>query len=339
MANRRNRRVEESDDDDDDDENEEEINGGEFDVDGIDDDEDDLAHLPPYVLPRVDKLRKLNDQRDEIMETYLLERAALEKKFEQLYQPMYLERAKIINGEKDDEIEQEAKQAANSSDPHATGDENNNNINEPRIRGIPQFWATAMARMDALSELICEEDVDCLEHLLDVRCITRDDGKGFTLEFHFDPANRYFTNTILTKEYEVPNLFSPEEPVLKNVIGTKINWKPNMCLTRRVVKKKQRGKGKNAGRVRTVEKSEEKDSFFNWFDPPKMPSTMDDIDEEEADRLEEIFDSDFEIAETLRTEVIPKALLWFTNQAEDGDDEDDAAEVAAALAAAGESDQ
>jgi nucleosome assembly protein 1-like 1 len=319
MVNRRNRRAEESEDEEEEDDNEVDQNvlDEEF-----DEDDDDLAHLPSYVLPRVDKLRKLNEQREEIMETYLLERAALEKKFEDMLQPMYLDRASIINGDKDDEIEQEVKASGAATATTPVAENSNDNNEQPRVKGIPQFWATAMARMDALSELICEEDVDCLEHLLDVRCVTRSDGKGFTLEFHFSPNNAYFTNTILTKEYEVPNLFQPEEPVLKNVKGTKIDWKPNKCLTRRVVKKKQRGKGKNAGRVRTVEKSEEKESFFNWFDPPKMPSTMDEIDEEEADRLEEIFDSDFEIAETLRTEVIPKAILWFTNQAEEGDEDE-----------------
>jgi nucleosome assembly protein 1-like 1 len=273
-------------------------------------DDDELAHLPPYVIRRVEKLQKLHEARDEMMENYLKERALLEKKFEELMKPIYEERASVVKGDKDDEIAKDSTTADNeevSEDVH--------NPTESSVKGIPQFWASAMARMDSISERITEEDVDCLEHLLDVKCIGREDGKGFTLEFHFSP-NDYFSNIVLTKEYDVPNLLLSDEPVLKNVKGTEIDWKEGRCLTQRMVKKKQRGKGKNAGRVRTVEKAEEKESFFKWFSPPDMPA-MEALDDEEAERLEEIFDGDYEIAEAFRSEIIPKALLYFTNQADD----------------------
>jgi hypothetical protein len=65
--------------------------------------------------------------------------------------------------------------------------------------------------------------------------------------------------------------------------------------------------------VRTVAKTERKESFFHWFDPPEMPP-MDTMDEEEADRLEEEFDSDYEIAQAFRNHVIPKAVLWFSGE-------------------------
>lgn len=300
MANQRNRRRNDEEDD--------EFDDGDEDNDSENDSEDDeLAHLPPYVIPRVEKLQKLHGDRDKIMEQYLIERAALEKKFERLLTPLYDERASIVVGEKDDEIAIESENNSDETSDDIISTESTN------MKGIPQFWACTMARMEAIGEIISEDDVDCLEHLVDIKCIDREDGKGFTLEFHFTP-NDYFTNTVLSKEYEVPNLLLPDEPVLKNVIGTKIDWKKDRCLTLRTVKKKQRGKGRNAGQVRTVEKKEEKESFFKWFSPPEMP-TMEVLDEEEADRLEEIFDGDFEIAETFRSEVIPKAILWFTNQA------------------------
>jgi nucleosome assembly protein 1-like 1 len=104
---------------------------------------------------------------------------------------------------------------------------------------------------------------------------------------------------------------------LKSVKGTTIDWKEGRALTYRVVKKKQRGKGKHAGQVRTVEKKEDLESFFRWFEPPEMPP-MEDLDEEEANRLEEIYDEDFEVAQAFRYQLIPQAVMFFTG--EFGDD-------------------
>jgi hypothetical protein len=42
---------------------------------------------------------------------------------------------------------------------------------------------------------------------------------------------------------------------------------------------------------------------------------MEDMDEEQADRLEELFDSDYDMAQAFRSHIIPKAALWFTGQA------------------------
>jgi nucleosome assembly protein 1-like 1 len=80
-----------------------------------------------------------------------------------------------------------------------------------------------------------------------------------------------------------------------------------------MVKKKQRGKGKHAGQVRTVHKREELDSFFKWFEPPDMPP-MESMDEDGAEELEEIFEEDFDLAMAFRTQIIPKAVLWFTGE-------------------------
>jgi len=263
-----------------------------------DDSEDPLAHLPDYVLLRVERLQGLNLAREKLVEEYLHERASLEKKFEGLMKPLYEERAVIVRGEKDEEISKETDVTPNDTN---------------RVKGIPQFWACAMTHEETVSELITEEDVDCLEHLMDITCEDRNDGRGFTLYFHFS-ENEYFTNAVLTKQYEVPNLLLSDEPILKNVEGCEIDWKPGRSLTHRIVRKKQRGKGKkNAGQVRTVEKTEDQESFFHWFQPPKMPE-MEEMDEEEAERLEELFDNDYDVAQAFRNNLIPKAVLWFTGQ-------------------------
>jgi len=277
-------------------------------VDEEDEDEEDpLAHLPGYILARVEKLKDLNEERESIMATYLEERAALEKKYQDLCKPLYEERAAIVAGEKDDEIAKEV-QANTGAHPDAAQPD----TSEPAVKGIPQFWVASMTNYDEVGEALSEHDIDCLEKLENVTCVDDDDGMGFTLRFHFAP-NDYFHDTILTKQYKVPNLLLSDEPILKNVSGCKIQWKKDKSLTFHDVKKKQRGKGKNAGQVRTVSKSEQRESFFHWFDPAEMPP-MNELDEEEAERLEETFDADYEIAQAFRCHVIPRAVLWFSGE-------------------------
>jgi nucleosome assembly protein 1-like 1 len=276
-----------------------------------DEDEDEemdnpLQHLPKYVIHRVERLRDLHDKRENIMAEYLAERAALENKFTALVTPLFQERNSIVQGEFDEQI---ATAHADKEPTEEVAEEGE------RVKGIPQFWLCAMMHNETVAELITEDDVDCLEKLCDITCIDQEDGKGFSLYFHFAP-NDYFTNSVLTKTYDVPNLLLPDEPMLKNVKGTKIEWKTGRSLTFRMIKKKQRGKGKHAGHVRTVEKKEDVESFFRWFEPPEMPP-MEELDEEEANRLEEIYDEDYEIAQAFRYQLIPQAVVYFTGEVGD----------------------
>jgi nucleosome assembly protein 1-like 1 len=105
-----------------------------------------------------------------------------------------------------------------------------------------------------------------------------------------------------------------DEPILKNVKGCEIQWKPGKSLTFLEVTKQQRGKGKNAGQLRTVTRKERVESFFHFFTPPKMPN-LENMDEEEAIRLEAAFNEDYDFAQAFRSHIIPKAVMWFTGDA------------------------
>mmetsp|Transcript_5785 Transcript_5785/g.8691 ORF Transcript_5785/g.8691 Transcript_5785/m.8691 type:complete len:323 (+) Transcript_5785:2691-3659(+) len=277
-----------------------------------------MAELPSIVRHRVEKMKELNGKRDEIMEDYLKERAALEKKFADLCNPLYAERAKIIRGERDEDIAVTAKsdkedENVEKSDGDEESDEEEDG-NENLI-GVPEFWSCCIQNIEVVSELVTEQDNDCLIHLENVTCHDFEDGKGFELKFHFNKDNPYFSNEILTKRYEIPNLLLDDEPILKNVTGCDIEWKANMCLTFREVKKKQRSKsGKRAGQIRTVTKKERADSFFHFFSPPKIPN-MHEMNEDEADAIEEAFDHDYDVAQSFRSHIIPKAVMWFTGEA------------------------
>ena len=44
-----------------------------------------------------------------------------------------------------------------------------------------------------------------------------------------------------------------------------------------------------------------------------MPK-LEDMDENEAERLESAFDQDYDIAQAFRSHIVPKAVLWFTGE-------------------------
>lgn len=284
--------------------------------------------LPDYVIHRVDKLKQLDQKREEFMSDYLKERATLEAKYQAMCDTLYSERAQIVKGEKD--IDGQQMQITDEMGPMNKAEKKSenamdiateqigsltvgsNNEQDNHSKGIPQFWVCAMGHMESIGSLLEEEDIDCLEYLQDITCVDDADGKGFTLKFWFKP-NPYFENAELTKKYEVPNLLMGDEPVLKNVKGCEIRWKPDRSLTFEIMKKKQKGKGKHAGQVRTVLKQERKESFFHWFQPPVMPA-LEDMNEELALKLEEMFEQDFDVAQAFRQNIVPKAVQWFTGE-------------------------
>ena len=271
-----------------------------------DEDEDGEAiteGLPPYMKLRVEELKDIHNEREELMKEYLAERATMEAKYQQLSQPLYERRKDVILGKMDEQIS-----SVNEAEEFAV------NADTDYIeKGIPQFWACAIHQMPVTEGIVSEKDIECLGYLEDVKCTNYENGEGFRLEFHFAP-NDYFENSVLTKSYDVPNLLLADEPILKNVQGCEVEWKTNQSLTHIEITKQQRGKGKNSGQVRTVTKKERCDSFFHFFTPPEMPS-LDTMDEEKALRLEAEFDRDYDVAQAFRSHIIPKAIMWFSGDA------------------------
>jgi len=201
---------------------------------------------------------------------------------------------------------------------------------EEDYKGIKEFWMTAMKNVETIAEMIEPHDEPILTHLTDIRLLfsskqgeeeSSEDDIGFALEFHFS-TNDYFTNSVLTKSYKmkcVPDEddpFSFEGSEIVGCTGCKIDWKKGKNVTEKVVKKKQKHKGK--AQTRVVTKTVKNDSFFNFFDPPQV------TEEEEYDEdTETLLAADFEIGHFFRERLIPKAVLFFTGEAIDDDDDDE----------------
>ena len=60
-------------------------------------------------------------------------------------------------------------------------------------------------------------------------------------------------------------------------LRTEIDWYPGKCLTQKILKKKPKKGAKNA---KPITKTEDCESFFNFFNPPQVPDDDEDIDEE-----------------------------------------------------------
>ncbi|XP_016446057.1 nucleosome assembly protein 1;4-like [Nicotiana tabacum] len=260
-----------------------------------------LEKLPPNIRKRVDVLREIQGQYDELEGQFLEERAALEAKFQKLYEPIYSKRYEIVNGVVEAENEGTVDKETNES----AGD-----------KGIPHFWLLAMKNNEAISKEITERDEGALQYLKDVKWSRLEDAKGFKLEFFFD-TNPYFSNIVLTKTY---HMISEDEHILENAIGTKIEWFPGKSLTQKILKKKPK-KGSND--TKPIIKTEECESFFHFFDPPQLPEDAEEIDEETAELLQSQMEQDYEIGSTIREKIIPHAVSWFTGEAVPIDNEEE----------------
>ncbi|TQD69977.1 hypothetical protein C1H46_044491 [Malus baccata] len=221
---------------------------------------DILESLSPAVRKRVDVLREIQTQHDELEAKFFEERAALEAKYQKLYQPLYTKRYEIVN------CVVEAEGVTNEA---ATTEEGK----DSEEKGVPDFWLNAMKNNEVLAEEISERDEGALKYLKDIKWFRIDNPKGFKLEFYFD-TNPYFKNSILTKTY---HMIDENEPILEKAIGTEIEWYPSKCLTQKLLKKKPKKGSKNA---KPITRTENCESFFNFFSPPQVPEDDEDIDED-----------------------------------------------------------
>ncbi|KAK2983799.1 hypothetical protein RJ640_008475 [Escallonia rubra] len=237
---------------------------------------DVLETLTPTVRKRVEVLREIQSQHDELEAKFFAERAALEAKYHKLYEPLYTKRYDIVNGVID----------VGGAKAEATMDQEEEEAGEEK--GVPDFWLTAMKTNEILAEEISERDEEALKYLKDIKWYRIDNPKGFKLEFFFD-SNPYFKNSVLTKTY---HMIDDDEPILEKAIGTDIEWHPGKCLTQKVLKKKPRKGSKNA---KPITKTENCESFFNFFNPPQVPEDEDDIDEETAEDLQNQMEQDYDI--------------------------------------------
>ena len=99
-------------------------------------------------------------------------------------------------------------------------------------------------------------------YLIDIQCELHTVGYGFDIIFTFE-KNDYFTSLQLKKSFVMT-----KQNIIEKCSGTEIAWKDGKDVTKKKIKKKAK-KGK-AG-AKTVTKTVDQESFFNFFKTIEMP--------------------------------------------------------------------
>ncbi|KAL0262267.1 histone chaperone [Diplodia seriata] len=271
-----------------------------------------IESLPTDVRKRVAGLKGVQKEHSKLEAEFQEEVLQLEKKYFAKFTPLYQKRAKIVNGQEEpSEEEVQAGEIHDEEDEEAEKPAEEEKPAEPAepVKGIPEFWLSAMKNQVSLAEMITDRDEPALKSLTDIR-MEYLDKPGFRLIFEF-AENEFFSNKTITKTYYYQEENGYEgDFIYDHAEGDKIDWLPGKDLTVRVESKKQRNK--NTKQTRVVKKTVPTESFFNFFSPPKAPS---DEDDDISSDIEERLELDYQLGEDIKEKLIPRAIDWFTGEA------------------------
>lgn len=204
-----------------------------------------VESLPVSVRRRVAGLKGVQKEHSKLEAQFQEEVLQLEKKYFAKFTPLYQARAKIVNGEIEPTEEQvKIGEQQDKDDDDDDDDEETPELNKEEgkdVKGIPEFWLTALKTQPELAEMITDRDESALKHLVDVR-MEYLDRPGFRLIFEFE-ENEFFSNKSISKTY-----FYQEENgyggdyIYDHAEGEKVEWKAGKDLTVRIESKKQRNK-------------------------------------------------------------------------------------------------
>lgn len=281
--------------------------------------------LPPPVRRRIRALKKIQYQTILLEAKFFQDVHKLECKYANLYSQGFTRRENIVTGSvepNDDDCDfNEGYESPDDEDPTVKELRSRLSITkqiESGAGGIPEFWLTVLKNVELTSDMVFPHDEPILRHLTDIKVSLREnDPMGFTLAFHFAP-NPYFSNKVLTKEYEMkcaPDQTTPwmfEGPEIVKAKGCTIDWQKGMDVTMKTIQKKQRHKTKGS-QVRTVLKTVKNDSFFNFFNPVELPEDPGEgFPYEEVQSLQDL---DYEVGSFIREKLVPHAVLYYTGEA------------------------
>lgn len=296
-----------------------------------------IKSLPNEVQTRINGLKSIQLRHSKLEKKFNQDVFELEKRYLELYKPLFEERFKIINGinepsAEDVEIgrllrdEEEAEDEEETEDEEEVTDEHSNISNAP-TDGIPEFWLTILKNHPGICELINEDDEKALRYLVDINYRFLEDELGYALDFTFD-KNEFFSNTVITKKYYYTQSPDFGEFLLDRAEGTEIDWYEGQDLTKEIQQKKQVHKVTHETRV--ITEVSPRDSFFAFFSPVTL---LGELSEKEERAFQNAVEADYELGEEFKLKIIPHAIDWFTGKAlafeaplddydEDSEDED-----------------
>jgi len=276
-----------------------------------------VESLPTPVRRRVAGLKGVQKEHSKLEAQFQEEVLELEKKYFAKFTPLYQKRAEIVNG-KSEPTDEEIKSGEGDDEEPNESEPSEKEATASDVKGIPEFWLSAMKNQVSLAEMITDRDEAALKDLTDVQ-MEYLDKPGFRLIFQF-AENEYFSNKTISKTYFYQNESGyGGDFIYDHAEGEKIEWKDGKDLTVRVESKKQRNK--NTKQTRVVKKTVPTESFFNFFSPPEVPTDEDDDDA--ATDIEERLELDYQLGEDIKEKLIPRAVDWFTGEALQFEEMDD----------------
>lgn len=278
-----------------------------------------LSRLPMDVRRRLRALRKLQMETSAVEMEFHEKQFELEKEFQTKHQEIFNKRFEIITGvyeptdeecdipdpdifkriDETSEIFTKLRQESETKEvdtSHSDGYVDKTKNVETQATGIPNFWFHILYSNPTFDFLIQKDDELILNHLIDIRTVYKSEPHfSFTLEFEFSP-NPFFENSILTKEYflkmKSDDLICYDGPVIYKTVGCEIFWK---------------------------QENLSHPSIFDFFNPPELPEDVLDPSYEE---IKNLLENDFEIGDYVKDNIVPKAILYFTGERDDGDSDD-----------------
>ena len=200
-----------------------------------------VESLPPQVRARVAGLKGIQKAHSKLEAEFQEEVLELEKKYFAKFTPLYQKRATIVNGIAEPTAEEIKAGEEEEEQDEAEPAEKSEGASD--VKGIPEFWLSAMKNQVSLAEMITDRDEAALKDLTDVR-MEYLDKPGFRLIFEF-AENEFFSNKTITKTYFYQNESGyGGDFIYDHAEGDKIEWKSGKDLTVRVESKKQRNKSK-----------------------------------------------------------------------------------------------
>ncbi|XP_017006711.2 nucleosome assembly protein 1-like 4 [Drosophila takahashii] len=298
-----------------------------------------IAQMPESVQNRLRALKQNQLQQVRISEQFFREVYELERRFYGQSCALFDARRDILEGLVEPPLQTESSGLLDSSllPLQSLDFEHNEELRQLRLKwlpvspdlpvcGIPRFWLTVFQNVPLLSELVQDHDEPLLECLMDVRLTYDQD--SYTVSFQFRP-NGYLhdSSLLLTKRYFLQHSADPEYPFLfegPEIIrceGCHIHWRDGSNLTLQTVESRRRNRNGRSSCTKVLPR----ESFFRFFAPPQA------LDLSLADeKTKLILGSDFEVGFLLRTQIVPKAVLFYTGDLVDSldneEEEDDGQE-------------
>ena len=279
----------------------------------------DINNMNFDVRDRFKALHVLYSQVNDFNTEEQKEQRALEVKYEKLYAEVYAKRALLLKGDEsaiNEDLIKAFDERAEMFQDEEFGDVEVSHCDVNAIQntktGVSGFWLKAMCSVNSVSPQIHEKDRPVLAYLQDITLDLHTEDFGYDLTFHFE-KNSYFSELQLKKQF-----FMKTPHSVDHCIGTPITWSAGSDVTKT---KKKKGKGKKKTTV-TVKC----DSFFNFFETieAKAPvvKSSEDSDEPEDEDNEQLED-DFQLANSIKDDVICLALEFYLGVIEQEDDDDD----------------